>query len=225
VPRLTGASPQKVLGIRREYVFRPSNMFVYAIVAACLILSWARIMALFVHYSAPLRVYQQFSSQFASALSTGSPALLCVAKEWYRFPSTFFLPESPRVDLGFLKSDFSGQLPQQYAAVNGTSVIQAGFNDLNREDPTRYVTLDMCDFVVDLKLRDQKEAAFDTLDEFEVVFSAPFLDAANSPTLTRAFFIPVANRNVFGEYQLLRREAVRKAPRQRRQRPLDEDEA
>lgn len=37
-------------------------------------------------------------------------ATVCVAKEWYRFPSSFFLP--PNTELLFLRSGFEGQLPQ-----------------------------------------------------------------------------------------------------------------
>jgi len=49
---------------------------------------------------------------------------VCVGKEWYRFPSSFFLPElkgltddtglTPRVRLQFVKSSFAGQLPQHF---------------------------------------------------------------------------------------------------------------
>lgn len=65
---------------------------------------------------------------------------LCVGKEWHRFPSHFFLP--PNVRVGFLRSDFRGLLPKYYEGAphaGGTRVIPSGMNDLNREDPTRYV--------------------------------------------------------------------------------------
>ena len=66
--------------------------------------------------------------------------MVCIGKEWYRFPSSFFLPDAPvRAELRFLPSSFHGQLPQPYAAENATWVVQPGFNDLNQEDPTRYV--------------------------------------------------------------------------------------
>ena len=37
--------------------------------------------------------------------------VVCVGKEWYRFQSSFFFP-STNFRLGFLKSDFAGQLPK-----------------------------------------------------------------------------------------------------------------
>ena len=36
---------------------------------------------------------------------------VCVGKEWHRFPSSFFLPNQ-NFRIGFLKSDFKGQLPK-----------------------------------------------------------------------------------------------------------------
>lgn len=43
--------------------------------------------------------------------------------------------------LQFLKSEFKGQLPQPFLDhENATSVIQPYFNDMNREEPTRYVS-------------------------------------------------------------------------------------
>ena len=37
----------------------------------------------------------------------------CVGSEWYRYPSSFFLP-SPRHRLHFVKSGFSGLLPRAF---------------------------------------------------------------------------------------------------------------
>ena len=39
------------------------------------------------------------------------PSVVCVGKEWYRFQSSFFFP-STNFKLGFLKSEFAGQLPR-----------------------------------------------------------------------------------------------------------------
>ena len=51
---------------------------------------------------------------------------VCMGKEWYRFPSHFFLPngegdaDSGGARLEFLKSGFNGQLPKHFDAINGT---------------------------------------------------------------------------------------------------------
>jgi hypothetical protein len=41
-----------------------------------------------------------------------SPFNVCVGKEWYRYPSSYLLPNSMR--LKFVKSDFEGQLPAEF---------------------------------------------------------------------------------------------------------------
>jgi len=89
--------------------------------------------------------------------------LLCVGKEWYRFPSHFFLPDATHrpewatargpARLGFLKSAFGGQLPQPFNATIGTSGWAPGFNDVNAEETDRYVAdWRTCDAIVDFRL-------------------------------------------------------------------------
>ena len=98
--------------------------------------------------------------------------LVCVGKEWYRFPSHFFLPEASRsgstpfrhpdrryrsggpVELGFLRSNFTGQLPLPYLRRSGgTREVRTDFNDENKEGPRKnYKLLEHCDFVIDLQL-------------------------------------------------------------------------
>ena len=64
---------------------------------------------------------------------------ICVGKEWYRFPSSFFLP-SERHHIAFLRSHFKGLLPKPFErGANGTWVIPTEMNDQNREEPSRYV--------------------------------------------------------------------------------------
>jgi alpha-1,2-mannosyltransferase len=63
---------------------------------------------------------------------------ICVGKEWYRFPSNFFLPSS-QYKLQFVESGFTGQLPKPYSAINGTWVIPTDMNDLNKQEMSRYV--------------------------------------------------------------------------------------
>ena len=46
-----------------------------------------------------------------------------------------------------------------------------------------------------------------TLARWVIAGEAPFLDAANSPAFTRAFYVPwwSANRNAYGSYRVYRR--------------------
>lgn len=64
---------------------------------------------------------------------------MCTGKEWHRFPNSFFLP-APAVQLAFVPSAFRGQLPAPFQrGRNGTWVLPPHMNDMNREEPSRYV--------------------------------------------------------------------------------------
>ena len=65
---------------------------------------------------------------------------VCMGKEWYRFPSNFFLP-SNNWNVKFIKSEFKGQLPQPFLTEepHATSIERQNFNDLNLEELDRYV--------------------------------------------------------------------------------------
>lgn len=132
------------------------------ITAAVLLLSTlvsvSRAFGLYLHYHAPLDLYtslwtQPLKPRFAYlAKHRTHPATLCVGKEWYRFPSSYFLPAGVR--LRFVESEFRGLLPGEFAEDwvqeddrwtrewrwNGTWIVPKGMNDLNREEKSRYVS-------------------------------------------------------------------------------------
>ncbi len=74
---------------------------------------------------------------------------MCVGKEWYRFPSSFFLPDSVVVDrdgrrravvLEFVRSEFAGLLPKAFARgelPGVTRMVPSEMNDANREESSR----------------------------------------------------------------------------------------
>jgi alpha-1,2-mannosyltransferase len=76
--------------------------------------------------------------------------IVCLGKEWYRFPSSFNLPNG--VHAMFIKSEFSGLLPGEFAEADamadwrdkypGTWFTPDGMNDQNIEDPGKYVSLE-----------------------------------------------------------------------------------
>ena len=73
--------------------------------------------------------------------STGDKINVCVGKEWYRFPSSFFI-SNPNWNLQFIQSEFKGQLPQHYAQeAFATRLERPNFNRDNREEPSRYVNV------------------------------------------------------------------------------------
>ena len=92
-------------------------------------------------YRAPLQVYAPLqTAEFAN-----SEANVCFGKEWYRFPSSYFLPSGLRAK--FVKSAFDGLLPGQFNEAKtgfgffpGTWLIPPGMNDQNIEDPGKHVS-------------------------------------------------------------------------------------
>lgn len=99
-----------------------------------------RILGMVTAYNAPLKVFEPL--QQVNLAETGSS--VCFGKEWYRFPSSYFLPHDMHAK--FIRSDFRGLLPGEfpeapslYARLEGASQIPSGMNDLNIEDQSKYV--------------------------------------------------------------------------------------
>ncbi|CAG8555774.1 1225_t:CDS:10 [Paraglomus occultum] len=180
--------------------------------------SFSRVLALYHYYHAPYSLYehfyrveipQQLDSQTLRPTYT-NPINMCVGKEWYRFPSHYFLPEGVR--LRFLKSDFSGQLPQYFLesveknsegqfTINdkrdGTWKTRSGFNDRNKEEMGRYVYDSQCDYLVDLDLNVTKTSPLEPryvtqTDKWTIVRCYRFLDKDRSSMLGRILYVPAS---------------------------------
>ncbi|CEO98516.1 hypothetical protein PBRA_006630 [Plasmodiophora brassicae] len=169
------------------------------VLIAFAVLSLSRTVSMWRNYSAPFNVYRR--------VPAGVPARVCVGKEWYRFPSSFFLPTADS-HLLFLRSGFTGLLPKPFErSANGTWIIPTEMNEDNREEPSRYVSASACDYIVDLDLEHQNEPHYSAQPDWHVRYSAPFLDAEHSNFMARAFALPgVPTRfTTFRPYQLLER--------------------
>lgn len=121
----------------------PAKLKLY-VVGLCVIfaidVSVARTIGIVSAYRAPLQVYAPLQGkEFAD-----TQANVCLGKEWYRFPSSYFLPSGMRAK--FVKSAFDGLLPGQFNEAKtgfgffpGTWLIPPGMNDQNIEDPSKHV--------------------------------------------------------------------------------------
>lgn len=95
-------------------------------------------------YGAPLKVYKPLFKR-----GNHHPGdTVCLGKEWYRFPSHYHVPKGVRAK--FVHSDFKGLLPGEFNEAHtgfglfpGAWLQPAGMNDENREDPGKYVSLQM----------------------------------------------------------------------------------
>lgn len=175
-----------------------------AIVALVMLLSvdigLARILGLYSAYSAPLKIY-------APLVDMGDRGdSVCFGKEWYRFPSSYFLARDMHPK--FVRSEFRGLLPGEFSEArtgfgfwSGTWLPTMGFNDQNKEDLGKYVDLGTCAFLVDTTYPEQQKQAGwkappnepDYVADgkrWEEVKCVPFLDAASTPFLARALWVP-----------------------------------
>ena len=118
---------------------------VLALVLVAINAGLLRIVGMVTAYNAPLKVFEPLEK--AEVAQHGES--VCFGKEWYRFPSSFFLPNHMRAN--FVKSEFNGLLPGEFPDAadypdlfDGTSQIPTGMNDRNEEDPGKYVSFPPC---------------------------------------------------------------------------------
>lgn len=175
-----------------------------------------RILGMVTAYGAPLKVFEPL--QHVDVAQTGSS--VCFGKEWYRFPSSYFLPHDMHAK--FIRSEFQGLLPGEfpdapsyYARLGGASQIPFGMNDINIEDPSKYVSaglfvfishtrgtnlteqtdLSQCSFLVDSYFPGREATELEphyVLDEtqWETLSCESFLDTSQTGLLGRLIWIP-----------------------------------
>mmetsp|Transcript_18208 Transcript_18208/g.46227 ORF Transcript_18208/g.46227 Transcript_18208/m.46227 type:complete len:632 (-) Transcript_18208:55-1950(-) len=196
-----------------SFVLKLGAVVAFVVVFSFVALSFSRVISLNVNYSAPVLTYTHlYTSEFKGGKFDDIPrkgdVSVCVGKEWYRFPSNYFMP-SERFHLRFLRSAFRGQLPKPFAPLpNGTSVIPKGFNRLNREEMDRYTDLQGCDYLVDMDFEGQAEPHYiKAQTTWEVIYEFPFLNSSKSHWFFRAFWIPyLSNQHCeFNRYFVLKR--------------------
>ncbi|XP_052385135.1 alpha-1,2-mannosyltransferase ALG9 isoform X7 [Oncorhynchus keta] len=180
---------------RLEHYTVSSNWLAVGTLILFTLLSLSRSVALFRGYHAPLDLYPEFHrisrDPSLHAVPKGRPVSVCVGKEWYRFPSSFLLPNNWQ--LQFIQSEFRGQLPQPYAdGPFATQTIPAHMNDQNLEEPTRYVDVRQCHYLVDLDLETSapREPRYADNTDWSVIASKPFLNAASRMPFPWTFSSP-----------------------------------
>lgn len=201
-----------------------------ALLALAVCLGLSRSIACYRNYSGYRDLWRRTSDVLkADPRSATTPLTVCMGTHWYTFHSHFHLPEN--TTLAFVRDAFHGQLPQPYSPAGGTysSPLQP-FNDENKEEMSRYLTTENeCTYAV-VVIDNNRDTSGSTSGsditnnsgisgdlsfsekivrstQFELVERRNILNAKESPSLTRAFFIPYLssryNRNSY--YALFKR--------------------
>lgn len=141
-----------------------------------------------------MNIYGKLQDFSKSKMFRGNETVLCLAKEWHRFPSNFMVPESVRVE--FVPSEFRGQLPKYFdsSVKYPTRIIPSHMNDMNKEETSRYVSLSTCDLLIDSAYSEEygRDLAYSrNTAQWSPLGSLPFLDSSHSSSLFRAFYIPI----------------------------------
>lgn len=180
-----------------HYLNHTTFIAVFVVVVSVLF-NVSRILALYRNYHAPMDTFMELSTSrdLWENPNSKEPINVCIGKDWYRFPSSFFLP-STRYSVKFLKSEFRGILPAYYSKdENATQIIHDYFNDMNRENAfMHFKDIDKCDFLVDLDLKTKKHPPLEPnysadTDSWTIVKETPFLNARMSHPIYRTFYVP-----------------------------------
>ena len=201
-------SPRSVLG---KVPAKVKLVFVSAFVLAISAIGVLRTVGTVSAYSAPLQIYRALQSPEYADIQGN----VCLGKEWYRFPSSYFLPKNMRPK--FVKSAFDGLLPGEYSeagTISGifpTWLIPPGMNDQNIEDPGKHVRfplrsifspsnflkidVGLCTFMVDSIFSGSENSMLEPnyiVDErnWEQIQCHKFLDSSQTHLLGRIIWIP-----------------------------------
>lgn len=106
-------------------------------------ISFLRTVNLVENYSTPLVVSKELAH-----LEGGN---VCIGREWYHFPTSFFLNNDQR--LKYIKSGFDGLLPGDFKEgeplFDVTSFTPEGFNNKNMFSETTIIPFEQCDYYID----------------------------------------------------------------------------
>ncbi|PKS07359.1 hypothetical protein jhhlp_005961 [Lomentospora prolificans] len=187
-------------------------------------LGLTRIYGIYSAYSAPLKLYEPLGAGARGEEGIGGNGdLVCFGKEWYRFPSSYFLPRGMHAK--FIRSEFRGLLPGEFSEADidfgfwsGTWLPTSGLNDKNEEDPGKYVDVRACNFLVDTQyplhegqLPPNEPDYVADKEDWEVVKCVPFLDAGRTHPISRMLWVPESSlvpdkfRRKWGNHCLLKR--------------------
>lgn len=177
------------------------KVLVLSIVVVVSALSLLRTISLCVNYGAATEIYKYLPN-------TNEPFTVCAGREWYHYPSSYFLPANARFK--FVDSGFDGMLPGDFNenttfkwGLIPNSIAEAPlekFNSLNRFESDKVVSKDICDYIVDTS--ETPSIVHDS--EWDTVKCLTFIDSASSG-LARLVYLPFSKGVFYHDYCLLKR--------------------
>ncbi|KAK5954047.1 mannosyltransferase [Knufia fluminis] len=196
------------------------TVLVLPVVLLSINLGLLRIVSTVTSHRAPLKVYDALKEPGM----TRQGDTVCFGKDWYRFPTSFFLPNNAHAK--FVKSEFDGLLPGEFhegreglGFFPGSWMMPSGMNDRNKEDMGKYTDIQHCSFLVDSSFPSTESTELEPIyardEKWEEVTCEPFLDNTRTGLLARTIwipdleFIPQRYRRVWGEHCLLRRRGIK----------------
>ncbi|XP_058820849.1 alpha-1,2-mannosyltransferase ALG9 [Topomyia yanbarensis] len=191
--------------LKHSFSFMYSRLISSLLSVFFLLFSLSRIFALYTYYHAPMELTEQLGSTLVEQN-------ICIGKDWYRFPGSFFLPDN--YQLRFIASSFDGILPAYYDETEkGSRIVHSYFNNLNIAHHHMLFEISKCDYLIDLDLDneyipDEIEPNYSANGQsWKIIKSIPFLDTNKSSKFFRSFYIPYANSRFirFGNFNLLKR--------------------
>lgn len=172
---------------KRVILYRWLQLLLLIVVATLGVL---RTVSLVENYGAPLAAFRSLSLQPGSNV--------CIGREWYHYPSSFFLESHQR--LRYTESGFRGMLPGDFQECpnntfaelkEATSLDQPGFNNKNQYNPDFVIPLEECDYFVDIDMPvDPEMGEVDVLSQWNILRCENIIDPDRSYGLAKLIYLP-----------------------------------
>ncbi|KAK6460367.1 Alg9-like mannosyltransferase family-domain-containing protein [Scheffersomyces coipomensis] len=137
--------------INENYSIKLNRLVKYIFITLIFLISTLRIINLVDNYATPLNIFSLISQEPQDNDEKDVLYNVCIGREWYHYPNSFFLPDNYR--LRFVQSGFDGLLPGDFSEIGNindiTSSIPIGMNNKNQFDIHKIINFNDCDYYID----------------------------------------------------------------------------
>lgn len=207
----------------KNFALKPIyHVFQLGFILSVVAVSSLRILNLVENYGAPLQTFNALSQLEDLDQPLQSPVNVCMGKEWYHFPASFFLPDSYR--LQFVDCGFDGLLPGDFFEltniIESTTFVPTNMNNKNQFEKDKVIDLDDCHYYVDnSQLNSYPQLIYpnlSTTDKWEVIKCNKMLDPNEKhSTIGKLLYIPRCLRGIipydvsYMEFCLLKKQDIK----------------